>query len=167
MNPIHSDSNLAINSRGHLRNGNPSGNPSSSPRCGAATRSGKPCAAPAMWSDRTGRYTRCRLHGGKSTGPRTLAGLERSRKANWKTGHYSAKRRNQRRAARAVSRLIGLYLKTLERRDKQVKAGKIEFEVMESELLEIRHRIEVINWLDDVGICPDEFLGTSRRRTLI
>ena len=34
-----------------------------SPRCGAKTRSGTPCKAPAM------RNGRCRLHGGKSTGP--------------------------------------------------------------------------------------------------
>jgi len=33
---------------------------------------------------------RCDLHGGKSTGPRTPEGLERSRKANWKHGQYSA-----------------------------------------------------------------------------
>ena len=30
------------------------------------------------------------MHGGKSTGPRTVEGLERSRKANWKHGYYSA-----------------------------------------------------------------------------
>jgi len=30
------------------------------------------------------------MHGGKSTGPRTPEGLERSRKANWKHGYYSA-----------------------------------------------------------------------------
>ena len=29
----------------------------------------------------------CRMHGGKSTGPRTPDGLERSRKANWKHGY--------------------------------------------------------------------------------
>ena len=29
---------------------------------------------------------RCRLHGGKSTGPRTRAGLERSRRARWSHG---------------------------------------------------------------------------------
>lgn len=33
---------------------------------------------------------RCRMHGGKSTGPRTPEGLERARKANWKHGYYSA-----------------------------------------------------------------------------
>jgi 3-oxoacyl-[acyl-carrier protein] reductase len=32
---------------------------------------------------------RCKLHGGKSTGPRTPEGLERSRRANWKHGYYS------------------------------------------------------------------------------
>jgi hypothetical protein len=32
---------------------------------------------------------RCRMHGGMSTGPRTPAGLERSRKARWKHGRYS------------------------------------------------------------------------------
>lgn len=33
---------------------------------------------------------RCRLHGGLSTGPKTLEGLSRSRVANWKHGKYSA-----------------------------------------------------------------------------
>jgi hypothetical protein len=32
---------------------------------------------------------RCKVHGGKSTGPRTPEGLERSRRANWKHGYYS------------------------------------------------------------------------------
>ena len=54
------------------------------PKCGARTRKGTPCKAPAMSNGR------CRLHGGKSTGPRTPEGLERSRKANWKHGMYSA-----------------------------------------------------------------------------
>jgi hypothetical protein len=69
-----------------LRNGNPQGNPNDAPRCLAKTRKakGKLCRAPAMPNGR------CRLHGGKSTGPRTPEGLERSRKANWKHGYYSA-----------------------------------------------------------------------------
>jgi len=33
---------------------------------------------------------RCRMHGGASTGPRTGAGLARSRRANWKYGLYSS-----------------------------------------------------------------------------
>lgn len=67
-----------------LKNGNPQGNPMNAPRCGAKTRSGTPCNAPAMAN------SRCRMHGGKSTGPRTPEGLERSRKANFKHGFYSA-----------------------------------------------------------------------------
>jgi hypothetical protein len=42
------------------------------PRCGARSkRTGKPCRAAAMPNGR------CKVHGGKSTGPRTLEGLER------------------------------------------------------------------------------------------
>ena len=67
-----------------LKNGNPQGNPMNAPRCGAKTRKGMSCRGPAMANGR------CRMHGGKSTGPRTPEGLERSRKANWKHGRYSA-----------------------------------------------------------------------------
>ncbi len=67
-----------------LKNGNRQGNPMNAPRCGAKTRSGTPCKGPAMANGR------CRMHGGKSTGPRTPEGLERSRKANFKHGLYSA-----------------------------------------------------------------------------
>lgn len=48
---------------GTLRNGNPRGNPNAAPRCGAKTRAGCPCRAPAM------KNGRCRMHGGVSTGP--------------------------------------------------------------------------------------------------
>ena len=41
-------------------------------KCGAKTRSGRPCAAPAIQGKK-----RCRLPGGLSTGPRTAAGLKR------------------------------------------------------------------------------------------
>jgi len=61
-------------------------------RCNAKTRSGGFCQQPGM------KNGRCRLHGGKSTGPRTPEGLERSRKANWKHGFYSAEAKNQRKA---------------------------------------------------------------------
>src|SRR5262249_11746749 len=51
------------------------------PRCGARSkRTGKPCRAAAMPNGR------CKVHGGKSTGPRMPEGLERSRRANWKHG---------------------------------------------------------------------------------
>ena len=41
--------------------------------CGAKTRTGKPCQAPG-----NGRGGRCKLHGGKSTGPKTQEGKARS-----------------------------------------------------------------------------------------
>jgi hypothetical protein len=64
-------------------------------RCGAKTRQGGSCQQPAMPNGR------CRLHGGKSTGPRTPEGLERSRKANWKHGFYSAEAKAERRETSA------------------------------------------------------------------
>ncbi len=68
-----------------LTHGNRVGNPSSAPRCGARNRRGLPCQAPAMRGK-----ARCRLHGGHSTGPTTLEGLARLRKANTKHGRFSA-----------------------------------------------------------------------------
>jgi len=57
---------------GPLRNGNPRGNPNLAPRCGAKNRAGGACQAPALRG-----HTRCRLHGGASTGPRTAEGFAR------------------------------------------------------------------------------------------
>jgi hypothetical protein len=61
--------------RGRLKYGNPSGDYLAAPRCGARTRAGCSCRQPAMANGR------CRFHGGKSTGPRTAAGLAGSRAA--------------------------------------------------------------------------------------
>lgn len=72
-----------VKRRGWLRNGNPPGDFSMAPRCGAKARHGGSCRAPGMQNGR------CRLHGGKSTGPRTLAGKKRSANANWRHGEYS------------------------------------------------------------------------------
>lgn len=47
---------------------------------------------------------RCRCHGGKSTGPRTPEGLERSRRATWKHGRRSRQATEERRRARVVLR---------------------------------------------------------------
>jgi hypothetical protein len=49
-------------SSGQLKNGNPSGDPSTAPRCGAKTQAGAYCQQPAM------KNGRCRLHGCKSPG---------------------------------------------------------------------------------------------------
>lgn len=40
-------------------------------RCGAQTRAGTPCQAPALDNGR------CKLHGGKSTGPKSQEGRQR------------------------------------------------------------------------------------------
>lgn len=52
---------------------------------------------------------RCRLHGGKSTGPRTPEGLERSRRARLVHGYYTA----EAKAARAEARRTMLYPQTM------------------------------------------------------
>ena len=59
------------------------------PRCGAKTRRGTPCQAAAIWSTRSRRFTRCKNHGGLSTGPKTAEGIERIRRAVTKHGRYS------------------------------------------------------------------------------
>jgi len=86
--------------RGRLKNGNPSGDFLAAPRCGAHTHRGGECRQPAMANGR------CRLHGGLSTGPRTPAGLARSRRARWKHGARSAEVTALRRAARVQLRRV-------------------------------------------------------------
>jgi hypothetical protein len=68
------------------------------PRCGARTRSGGLCRSPAMANGR------CRMHGGKSTGPRTAEGLERMRRAKTIHGLYSAETLRLMRAIRVLQR---------------------------------------------------------------
>jgi hypothetical protein len=82
-------------SRGHLKNGNPPGDPSIAPRCGAKTRAGAPCRQPAM------RNGRCRLHGGKSPGaPRG------KRNGNYRHGLRTIEAIAEKREALRVRRLI-------------------------------------------------------------
>jgi hypothetical protein len=72
----------------------PRGNPNLAlaPRCGARTRSGCPCRSPAIHGK-----LRCRMHGGRSPGPRTPEGRIRVRDARTIHGNYGA-------AARAKNR---------------------------------------------------------------
>jgi hypothetical protein len=86
---------IAAGRRGRVKNGNCSADFLAAPRCGAHIRCGGECRQPAM------RSGRCRLHGGLSTGPRTPAGLARSRRARWKHGARSAEVTALRRAAHA------------------------------------------------------------------
>lgn len=109
-----------------LKNGNPVGNPSSAPRCGAKTRSGTPCRNPAMRNPRTGRQTRCRMHGGSSCGPTSPEGIERCRRANWKHGRYSAEAKAARREQRAELRDLTRELKQLEKMLNRISVRKEE-----------------------------------------
>ena len=61
--------------RGMLKNGNLGGDFTKAARCGAKNRRGLACQCPAMSNGR------CRLHGGKSTGPKTAEGIESIRRA--------------------------------------------------------------------------------------
>ncbi len=92
------DGNKRRGPRGWLRNGNSPGDPNSAPRCGAKTRAGGHCKAPAM------RNGRCRMHGGASTGPRTAEGLARSRRSCWKHGFYSAEAKAEWKFVRGLAR---------------------------------------------------------------
>jgi hypothetical protein len=86
--------------RGHLKNGNPSGDFLAAPRCGAETRAGCPCRQPAM------KNGRCRLHGGKSTGARTADGQQRAQTARLIHGRRTAAVIGARSAATAVNRRL-------------------------------------------------------------
>jgi hypothetical protein len=99
-----SESNEAPHARrsGRLKNGNPSGDLSLVPRCGARTRAGYPCRSPAMANGR------CRLHGGNSTGARTAEGLQRCRTASLTHGQRSAAVVAERRELAATVREIML-----------------------------------------------------------
>ncbi len=66
-------------------------------KCEAKTRPlGIPCS---NWGMPNGR---CRMHGGKSTGPRTAEGRERIRQANWKHGGRSAQAREEHQQVRRL-----------------------------------------------------------------
>jgi hypothetical protein len=54
---------------------------------------------------------RCKLHGGKSTGPRTAAGLEAIRRARTIHGRYSARAIEERRYDRLVLQAIRALLR--------------------------------------------------------
>lgn len=62
------------------------GNPQNCQKCLAHTRRGTLCQLPAERNPQTGRRTRCRLHGGLSTGPRTIGGRARVAAAAFRHG---------------------------------------------------------------------------------
>lgn len=83
---------------GWFKNGNPPGDLSKASRCGAKTRRDTPCQCPAMPNGR------CRLHGGLSTGAKTLEGIERIRQAVTKHGMYSKRAKEERNNFRKLLR---------------------------------------------------------------
>jgi hypothetical protein len=76
------------------------------PRCGAQTRAGTPC-------QRAGNLLngRCKLHGGRSTGPLTPAGRQACGKPHVKHGDYKYIRRT--REVRWILRMSGQFMAVL------------------------------------------------------
>lgn len=67
------------------------------PRCGAKRKhDGCSCQQPAMANGR------CRFHGGKSTGARTIEGAEKARQAVLRHGFYTEAARRERQKARSA-----------------------------------------------------------------
>lgn len=56
---------------------------------------------------------RCRMHGGRSTGPRTAEGLERCRRSRLKHGHYTAEAITERQRGRTAVRELRNLLRVL------------------------------------------------------
>ena len=78
-------------------------------RCGAKTRQGTGCQRPA--NKKNGR---CRLHGGASTGPRTLDGRERISQAKIRHGKYMKKTLEKQRINAAIGRAIRKEIRQIE-----------------------------------------------------
>ena len=78
-------------------------------RCGAKTRRGTACLKPALKGK-----TRCQLHGGKATGARTIAGLQRLSDAQLRHGKYTKDKLAAQRHAAEVGRRVMGELKRLE-----------------------------------------------------
>lgn len=68
--------------------------------CNAKTRAGSPCKNHPLKGK-----TRCKLHGGMSTGAKTKEGRERISWANYKTGQYT-------KEAKATRKIFFDFLKT-------------------------------------------------------
>jgi len=83
--------------------------------CEAKTRSGVPCQNATMPNGR------CHLHGGKSTGPRTVAGIERIRQSHWKHGKRSAQAKAEQKEFRRLFRLAKQLRKEIEEGQEDAK----------------------------------------------
>jgi hypothetical protein len=79
-----------------LRNGNQAYNLAQTKRCGACTRAGGACLQPAMANGR------CRLHGGFSTGAKTMEGKARQQASVLKHGAYTKANKQRNQAIKAL-----------------------------------------------------------------
>jgi hypothetical protein len=84
--------------QGWLKNGNPPGDFTKAPRCGARTRKGTPCKGPAM------KNGRCRMHGG--TSPGGLVGNQHALKHGLRTKQAIAERKMFNRLLKESKELI-------------------------------------------------------------
>jgi hypothetical protein len=100
------------------------------PRCDARTRAGCPRRAPATHGKR-----RCRMHGGRSTGPRTAEGLARLRAARTVHGRYNAERRAFNRCILSIARRGQVYRAVLDCLDRLPPELAARFEQMQWELV--------------------------------
>ena len=76
---------------------------------GPKTRRGTPCQCPGMKTN-----SRCRVHGGLSTGPKTPEGIERIRQSRTKHGMYSQRFKAQRAQGRETMRRLKALVQALE-----------------------------------------------------
>jgi hypothetical protein len=86
------------------------GDPSKCQRCGARTRRGTACKRPAERNPTTGTRSRCRLHGGLSSGPKTAEGRARIAAAHLRDGKRTKAAIAARRELRA--RLLSMQEQT-------------------------------------------------------
>jgi hypothetical protein len=80
-------------------------------RCGAKTRRGTSCQAPAKQP-----VGRCRVHGGASTGPLTKDGLKRLTEARTTHGRFTKKKRLAAKQRAEVGRQVLAELRRIEHR---------------------------------------------------
>ena len=80
-------------------------------RCEARTRAGTPCQRP--WNRFNGR---CKLHGGKSTGPQTQAGRDKLAQLHLKHGKLTKQKRQEAKKRAEVGRKVRAEVKRIEAR---------------------------------------------------
>ena len=114
------------------------------PKCGATTRKGTPCKAPAVSGS-----NRCRLHGGLSTGPRTDAGREVIRTSN------------RRRAI--LADLVELVPAMAEDRRRQWAAAILALTSNDADHAAKVNRQDLDRWRADPGFCEAERRAVDRR----